>query len=137
MRKILFKTKFNFKLFFVFLILFFSYGCIYMRLLETQKQLKNFHQNFSVNGNRGLTLIFKKPIFLMKDITKITGVQPSQTEKITNEPFIETYKYYLIRENKNISDIYDIPMFFEFTDGKLSKFILEKNFKHIFSKKFL
>ncbi len=57
-------------------------GCVYLRLLEIKKQLKDFDQNFAITGRSELVIEFKDPVLKIKDVKFLIGADPLyQTEE--------------------------------------------------------
>ncbi len=51
-------------------------GCVYLRLLEFKGQLSDFEENFAVDVSDGLSITFRDPVILEKDMWKI-GLPPT------------------------------------------------------------
>ncbi len=56
-------------------------GCVYLRLLEVKKQLKEFDENFVLFGRPDLVIRFKNPVLYAKDARYLIGADP-----LTREP---------------------------------------------------
>lgn len=51
-------------------------GCVYLRLLEIKKQLKNFEENFFIAGRSELIIGFNDPVLKTKDVKFLIGAEP-------------------------------------------------------------
>lgn len=56
-------------------------GCVYLRLLDVKKQLKDFDANFALFGRPELVIRFKNPALYAKDARYLIGADP-----LTREP---------------------------------------------------
>jgi len=65
-------------------------GCVYLRLLKTKNQLKDFDAHFSVGGRPSWDLDFKTPALTAKDAVFLIGADPLSTAP---GPFGEVYDY--------------------------------------------
>ncbi len=51
-------------------------GCVYLRLLEIKKQLKNFDAHFVIGGRSELVIGFNDPVLKIKDVKYLIGAEP-------------------------------------------------------------
>ncbi|MBL0349568.1 MAG: hypothetical protein IPP68_04230 [Elusimicrobia bacterium] len=51
-------------------------GCVYLRLLEIKKQLRNFDENFYISGRSELIIGFNVPVLKTKDVKFLIGAEP-------------------------------------------------------------
>lgn len=118
-------------------ITFLLSGCYYTRVLKVKGQMKSFNRYFILSNNNNFTMRFKEPVLLEKDIEKIMNSKAIYEEETTNGKKLH-YEFIKELENKEPDEkIYDIPIYFEFEDGKLIKYVSNKKFPKIFSKNFL
>ncbi len=51
-------------------------GCVYLRLLEVKRQLRDFDANFGLTGRPFLSIDLKHPVLTGKDVTFLIGALP-------------------------------------------------------------
>lgn len=103
-------------------------GCVYLRLLQVKRQLKDFNNNFILSDEGGLTLIFKNPVLLENDIVWLMKDKPIDTQQSENG---ELWKYQLEKkyaEAKREEGDFDIPVSMFFQNDKLVKVIFPERF---------
>jgi len=112
-------------------LMFLLSGCVFLRLLETKNQLREFNKYFDVNDNEGLVIVFKKSVILDDDILWLLKKEPTSKTKLPDGE-VWTYVYkklYLSEENKKAENgEFDIPLVFKFHRGKLSEIIFPERF---------
>ena len=86
---------------------FFINGCILERIFSVKNQLCDFENNFQINISEGFRVLLHEPVLLDKDITWLTGAEPSSRELIGDE-LIMTYIAEK-RGNRSYGQ-YDIPL---------------------------
>jgi hypothetical protein len=114
-----------------------STGCVYLRLLAVKRQLNDFENNFELNDQNGLNLVFKNPVLLSDDIIWLMKNDPLSREQ-TDDGDIWVYvleKQYL---GANTDDVnYDIPILFSVRGEKLVEMTFPERFLKNLSKPLL
>lgn len=111
-------------------------GCYYSRVLKVKEQMRSPKENFVLSNKDNFTMIFLNPVLLEKDIEKIMnsrGLTEIKTE------YSNKIEYLFVKKTLDgiINEVDNIPISFEFIDGKLVKYVSNKEFPKIFSKDFL
>jgi hypothetical protein len=124
----------------ILLLLFFvsSTGCVYLRLLKVKRQLNDFENNFELNDQNALKLVFKNPVLLSDDIIWLMKNDPLSTEQTENGG--ETWVYVLEKQylDENTDKVnYDIPIQFYLRDDKLVEITFPERFLKNLSKPLL
>lgn len=70
--------------------LFLLTGCVYLRLLKTKNQLRDFDAHYEVGGRPSWNLDFKTPALSAKDAVFLIGAEPNA---VGSGPFGEVYDY--------------------------------------------
>jgi hypothetical protein len=103
-------------------------GCILERIFSVKNQLCDFENNFQINIAEGFRVLLNEPVMLDKDITWLTGSEPSSRELIGNE-LVMTY----VAEKRGSRSYgqYDIPLELRFVrmdnEYRLMECYLSKN----------
>ncbi|MEM4408731.1 MAG: hypothetical protein QXI19_08310 [Candidatus Caldarchaeum sp.] len=106
-------------------------GCVYLRLLETKKQLSAFSTYFDLKDDGGLKLIFKKPVLTGSDIIWLTRHNPSESHA---SPEGTTWIYVFRKIHATQEDLtaegnkYDIPLKMHFANDRLSEVTFPERF---------
>lgn len=103
-------------------------GCVYARLYKFQRQLNDFENNFELNDNRGLTLVFKHPVLESGDIVWLMKNEPT-SKKGLEEGELWTYvfeKQYLVSDDEG--DEYDIPILMVMNGEMLTEITFPERF---------
>lgn len=114
--------------FLLILIVLSNTGCVYLRLLQVKRQLNDFHNNFNLSDDGGLTLIFKNPVLLEKDIVWLMKNKPLDAERSENG---ELWRYILEKhyaEANREEDNFDIPISMYFQNEKLVEITFPERF---------
>ncbi|MDA2918609.1 hypothetical protein MYX76_03785 [Desulfobacterota bacterium AH_259_B03_O07] len=121
---------------FVFLVSS-TLGCVYLRLFQVKRQLNDFENNFRLNDESGLTLVFKNPVLLDKDVIWLMISEPLAREKKDDG---ELWEYILEKQyvdSKDEEENYDIPIRMFFQNDKLVEITFPKRFLENLSKPLL
>ena len=114
--------------FLLILIVLSNTGCVYLRLLQVKRQLNDFHNNFNLSDDGGLTLIFKNPVLLEKDIVWLMKNKPLDAERSENG---ELWRYILEKHYAAANreeDNFDIPISMYFQNEKLVEITFPERF---------
>lgn len=109
------------------LILFVA-SCVYTRLYSFKGQLNDFEENFEINDEGGLTLVFLNPVLESGDIVWLMKNGPSSKEEL-EEGELWTYvfeKQYLSSNDEGGS--YDIPVSMVMKEEMLKEVTLPERF---------
>jgi len=121
---------------FVFLISS-TFGCVYLRLFQVKRQLNEFANNFLLSDESGLTLVFKNPVLLDRDVKWLMKSEPLSREKKDDSELWE----YILEKQYVDSDYeeenYDIPISMSFRNGKLLEITFPDRFLKYLSKPLL
>ena len=118
-------------------LLMFSGGCVYKRLLQLKRQMSDFNSYFRITEERGLTLVFLKPVLRSDDIVWLMRSTPTSQEK-TEKGALWTYvleKEY--PDSKNEEGNFDIPISMLFEDDKLDQISFPERFLQYISRHML
>lgn len=112
-------------------------GCVFLRLLKVQRQLKDFDRYFQVEDQNELALICLEPVMLMKDITWLARAKPTIQ---TNSGAYVVWQYifekqYLMDTEKEGNFEISQTMFFE--DGKLRKITYPQKLTSVLKREFV
>jgi hypothetical protein len=102
-----------------------------------KNQLSDFDSNFQIKEERGLTLVFLKPVLLTKDIIWLMKSEPISKQQTNGG---ELWKYVLEKQypgQKNEEGNFDIPIFMLFKDDKLNEISFPERFLTYLSKPLL
>ncbi len=117
-----------------------STGCVYLRLLQTKKQLHSFGRYFELREQNGLSLVFKKPVLLEKDIiwlTKSTPTFTTENEEGKQWTYVYEKQFNSLELSEKEKREFDIYLVMVFRDGKLNEFKLPERFLKVVSKELL
>jgi len=111
-------------------------GCVYLRLYQVKRQLRDFEENFRLDDENGLTMEFIHPVLLDKDIVWLMKNEPSS--RVTKGDG-ESWVYILEKQyiSKNEEENYDIPISMSFRNGKLLEITFPDRFLKYLSKPLL
>lgn len=119
---------------FLIIIIFLS-GCILFRFLEFRDQLKKFEQNFGIDDQDGLELIFKKPVLKDSDIVWLMSTEPVYKRPVQKD--IEIWTYNFIKRyqgRKSEKGNFNIPVKMKYENGLLTSMTFPDRFLKYFSK---
>jgi hypothetical protein len=108
-------------------------GCVYLRLLEVKKQLKNFDENFAIGGRSNLIIEFKNPVLRSKDARFLVGAEPLfQTEK--EGEILQHYEFNLVHRSSvtALPPLNQLSLDLASREGRLAKIIVPKKFMLLF-----
>lgn len=118
-------------------LLILANGCVYMRLLQVKRQLSDFSGYFQINEEKGLTLVFLKPILLSSDIVWLMKSTPTSEEK-TDKGVL--WQYVLEKQDpasKNEEGKFDISISMYFENDRLRQISFPERFLKYISKHML
>jgi hypothetical protein len=115
--------------------LFLLSGCVYLRLLKTKNQLRDFDAHFELGGRPSWDLDFKTPVLNAKDVVFLIGADPLSTGP---GPFGEVYDYSfeIVRSTPQASTVLDKLSLRVHVDdeGKLRRIEVPETFLLYFSR---
>lgn len=109
-------------------VILFITSCVYTRLYSFKGQLNDFEDNFELNDNGGLTLVFLNPVLESGDIIWLMKNGPSSKEAL-EEGELWTYvfeKQYLSSNDEGGS--YDIPVSMVMKEEMLAEITFPERF---------
>ncbi len=112
-------------------------GCVYIRLLQVKRQLSDFNTNFQIKDERGLDLVFLKPVLLAADILWLMKDSPESKVTIGSG---EHWRYIFEKQypgEKNEEGNFNIPISMVFENEKLSQMNFPERFLKYISKPLL
>lgn len=108
-------------------------GCVYVRLFELKNQFGTFDQNFSVDTESGLTLVFLKPVLREDDMRTLQLPATSAEEQSGGKACTYVFEKQYAGDGE-LDGQHDIVIGSRFSEGKLSEISVdERHFEH-FSK---
>lgn len=119
--------KFRSKRWFVIFLclVFFTTGCLFIKLWRVKNQAANFDENFKIANNKELSLIFLKPLLNKKDITSFMAAEPTTKQSEIKWVYQLEKRYSdAISERKK----FDIALKLEFENEKLKVVVFPKRF---------
>lgn len=106
-------------------------ACVYLRLLEVKKQLKNFDENFSIGGRSELVIEFNRPVLRTKDVRFLIGADPLSLTG--TEEVIQHYEFELVRSSGSVAPpMGRLGLDLSIKRGRLVKIIVPETFMFLF-----
>jgi len=107
-------------------------GCLLSRVIQFKGQLCHFDDNFAIEVQEELHILFFKPILLDQDVRYLAGAEPSETYIKDNQLIM---KYVVHKTSYDSDSKYDIPIrLFLYKEGggyKLSECVVSKNLNRL------
>lgn len=97
-------------------------------MLNVKDQLNDFENNFDLNDERGLTLVFKNPELLSDDVIWLMKGSPGSVEPIEQG---DLWTYVFVKQHltsQEEGDTYDIPILMVMDDDKLTEITFPERF---------
>ncbi|MEQ9618308.1 MAG: hypothetical protein RIG61_03930 [Deltaproteobacteria bacterium] len=103
-------------------------SCVFLRLHKVQNQLKSFEENFELNDEGGLTLVFLNPVLKSDDMVWLMKNGPySVKEKEREELWTYVFeKQYLLSNDENGE--YDIPVLMVMREDMVAEITFPERF---------
>jgi hypothetical protein len=118
-------------LFLIFPLLIFS-GCVYLRLLEVKKQLKDFDAHFTLSGRSDLVIEFNHPVLRASDAVFLVGADPLFQETAGGETLYH-YAFTLVGSTGTAEvALGRLPLTLAVAERKLTKIIVPESFMYLF-----
>lgn len=113
-------------------------GCLLERIFRVKDQLCDFENNFHIDISEGFRVLLREPVMLDKDITWLTGAEPSTRALIGNELVMT---YIAAKRRSQSYGQYDIPLELRFVridnDYRLIEGYLSKNLTDVLTDELL
>jgi len=110
-------------------------GCVYLRLLEVKRQLKDFDKNFKASGEQELVVECLNPVMLSSDMTFLIGASPLNKKK---EDSVSVWRYRFERVHPEgdtaRAPLEELSLDFQMRGGKLLKVVVPAAFLQLFSR---
>ncbi|MGQ0644544.1 MAG: hypothetical protein ACT4O3_03530 [Elusimicrobiota bacterium] len=117
--------------------LLFLSGCVYLRLLEVKKQLRDFDENFQVSGDPEMVLEFKNPVLTAKDARFLIGADPLESSRSDGETTVH-YEFERVRPSTSseaaAAALDNLSLDVRARDGKLTALVVPPSFLELFSR---
>jgi hypothetical protein len=112
-------------------------GCVYLRLLEIKKQLKDFDKNFAVSGETELVIECKNPVMLDKDMSYLIGARPLE-KTLENESTVWwEYRFTRVRHSDSgeaAGPLDELRLALRMDHGRMRAVAVPENFLLLFSR---
>jgi hypothetical protein len=109
-------------------------GCVYLRLLDVLRQLKDFDQNFTISGRHEMVITFHRPVVLRKDARFLIGADPVSVQD--GDSPVEHYEFTMVRQaTTTLPPLANLPLDLAFHKGKLEKIIVPESFLTLFPRR--
>lgn len=118
--------------------LLFLSGCVYTRLLEVKRQLREFETYFALQGDPDFILFCKSPVMLSKDVVYLIGAAPLKSE-VRGDVSRWHYEFERVppADDKQTWPMDRLSLGFDILDGKMQRVIVPPGFMQLFSRQIL
>ncbi len=118
--------------------LLFLSGCVYLRLLDVKRQLRDFDNHYAIEGDPDLEILCKTPVVLSKDVVYLIGAPPLTTEA-KGDVFRWRYEFdrVLPEGDEEGAPMDRLSLSFDMRDGKVRRIIVPPSFMQLFSRQVL
>ena len=111
-------------------------GCVYLRLLELQRQIGKFDRYFAVQSEDGIRLICQEPVVLADDVRWL-GLHPASRRRVgAAEQWDVRWEKELPPGATEVGD-FSLEVSLTFVEGRLSSVMIPERYFKIMPKSFL